>query len=255
MERDPEQRVVEEFTHQAAAFNKSPVMNMAQTLDDLVAMLPVAPEQRWLEVACGPGIVTRALAPRVGEVVGVDLTPAMVELAQREAADAGVHNARFVVGDATALPWPAGEFAGAVTRFSLHHMPEPERALAEMVRVVKPGGWVAVADHLSAEDPDTARWHQELERLRDPSHQNCLTPAQLRALAAELGLTPEVQYIAPMIIDYGEWLNRGSGGAANQERTQALLASRPQDASFAVTGEPGARRLHLTLGRFLWRKP
>jgi len=250
---EPEARVVNEFTHQAETLNRSPVFTLPQTLDALIAMLPAAAGQRWLEVACGSGIVGRALAPHVGEVVGVDLTPAMLAVATREAA--GRENLRYVQGDATALPFAAGAFDGAVTRFSLHHMPEPERCLAEMVRVVRAGGWVAVADHFTAGDPAVAAWHQQIEQLRDPSHVSCLTPAALRRLAAELGLEPVTERVEPMIIDYEEWVTRGSAGPANRVRIEAALAARPHDACFAVEPGPAGRRLHLTFGRFLWRSP
>lgn len=78
-------RLVAEFTHQAESFNASPSSHAASALDAVVGLIPRAPAERWLEAACGPGIVSRALAARVGSVHGVDLTPAMVEVARREA--------------------------------------------------------------------------------------------------------------------------------------------------------------------------
>lgn len=249
--------MIAEFTHQAAAFNRSPVMTAQQTLAALVDALPLAAGARWLEVACGPGLISRALAPRVGSVVGVDLTPAMIALARREADAAGLANLRFVVGDALALPFPDGAFDGAVTRFSLHHMQAPGRCVAEMARAVRRGAWVAVADHLTSADPATAAWHQEIERLRDPSHQRCLDPAGLRALAAAARLEPVSERIEPLVIDYEEWLTRGSGGEANRARIERLLTSRAHDPCFrarlAAPGQP--RTLELSLGRFLWRRP
>lgn len=251
----PEERVRAEFTRQAASLNRSPVFHMAGTLAALVEMLPAAPDQRWLEVACGPGIISRALAPRVAEVVGVDLTPAMVELARREAAAAGVGNARFQVADATALPFPAASFAGAVTRFSLHHIPNPAACVAEMARVVVPGGYVAIADHLTAADAAEAAWHQQVERLRDPSHHQCLTADQIRGLAASAGLQLVSAQVEPLVIDYEEWLTRGSGGAANRSTIAALLAQRPEAGCFRVRpGADGRPLLHLLLGRFLFRQ-
>lgn len=256
MSEAQQERIVAEFTHQAVAFNRSPAMNTSQMVGGLIDVLPVAPGQRWLEVACGPGIVARALAPHVGEVVGVDLTPAMIELARREAAGAGVHNARFMLGDAAALPFEDGAFDGAVTRSSLHHIPLPGRCVAEMARVIRPGGWVAVADHLTAPSPYVAAWHQEIERLRDPSHWACLTRGALRRLAATAGLRLVTEQIEPFALDYEEWLTRGSGGAANRALIELALTLRPGAPCFAVAAGPDGRRyLHLALGRFVWRKP
>src|SRR6478735_1318334 len=145
-------------------------MRSADTLGRLVDLIPAAAGARWLDVACGPGLVARGLAPRVGEVHGVDMTPAMVDVARREAAAERLSNAVFSVGDATALDFADATFDGAVTRFSLHHIPLPGRVVAEMARVVRPGGAVIVADHVTSADAGEAAWHQEIERLRDPSH-------------------------------------------------------------------------------------
>jgi SAM-dependent methyltransferase len=154
MEPDP---VVREFTHQSESFNVAPVMRSADTLGRLVDLIPAAPGARWLDAACGPGLVARGLAPRVGEVLGVDMTPAMVDVARREAAAEGIGNTVFSVGDATALEFADAAFDGAVTRFSLHHIPVPGRVVRELARVVRPGGAVVLADHVTS--ADAARPH------------------------------------------------------------------------------------------------
>jgi ubiquinone/menaquinone biosynthesis C-methylase UbiE len=135
-----DESLVGEFSHQAESFNRSQAANAPETLAALVELADPRPGERWLEAACGPGVVARALAPRAGSVHGVDLTPAMVELARREAA--GLENATFSVGDATALPDPDGDYDGAIARFTLHHVPVPARLVEELARVVRPDGAV-----------------------------------------------------------------------------------------------------------------
>ncbi|HEY5295450.1 MAG TPA: methyltransferase domain-containing protein, partial [Gaiellaceae bacterium] len=214
MEHDP---IVDEFTHQSEAFNRSPVMRSADTLGRLIEALPCSPGERWLEAACGPGLVARALAPRVAAVHGVDLTPAMIELAQRESAREGIGNVTYSVGDVTRLEFDDASFDGAVTRFSLHHIPRPVRVLRELARVVRPGGPVVVADHLTSADSGVAAWHQELERLRDPSHWACLSSDRLAELGAQAGLELKRFDEYPFSLDYDEWLERGSGGQSARE--------------------------------------
>jgi SAM-dependent methyltransferase len=249
--------IIDEFTHQSERFNVAPVMNSAETLDTLVAFLPLTPAASWLEVACGPGIVSRALAPRVGSVLGLDLTPAMIEIAQREAARAGLTNARFAVGDATRLDRPDQAVDGAVTRFSLHHIPLPGRVVAEMARVVRPGGWVCLADHITSDDGAEAAWHQEVERLRDPSHWACLTPAMLIALGAAASLLFRQERVLPFALDFEEWLSRGSGGPEMRPLIEQALAARPAGApTFRVqSNAAGRRRLHLVYHLSLWQRP
>lgn len=106
----------------------------------------LGPGGRALDVGCGTGRLTLELARRVGPdgaVVGVDFCPAMLERA-REYVRRSPHggSVRFVTGDADALPFADAGFDCAVMGFALRAVPDPERALAEMVRVVKPGGRV-----------------------------------------------------------------------------------------------------------------
>ncbi len=246
----------DEFAHQADSFARSPGMSLAETLGALVELVPEGPAAGWVEVACGPGLIARAMAPRVGSVVGVDLTPTMIEKARVDAAEAGVDNVTFELGDATALPLPDDSFDGAITRFSLHHIPAPVRVLEEMRRIVRPGGHVVAADHVTDEDGEAAAWHEEIERLRDPSHWACLTPARIAALGERAGLEPDEERLVPFSIDYDEWLHRGSGGPANAALIDRLLSEAPASAeSFVVTGPAGDRRLNLRNSLHRWRVP
>jgi SAM-dependent methyltransferase len=246
----------DEFAHQADAFARSPTMSLAETLGAVVELVPEDPKTRWVEVACGPGLISRAMAPRVGSVLGLDLTPAMVEKARAEAEAAEVDNLRFEVGDAAALDLPDDSLDGAITRFSLHHIPAPVRVLEEMRRVVKPGGLVVVADHVTDDDGAAAAWHEQIERLRDPSHWACLTPSRLEVLAERAGLEPDVDRVIPFEIDFGEWLNRGSGGPAHADLIERLLGEAPATVeSFVVGGEGDDRLLSLRNSLHRWRVP
>lgn len=251
-----EDSIREEFTHQSSSFGRAAVMTSAETLGALVELVP-ADDARWLESACGTGLVSRALAGKVGSVMGVDLTPAMLEQAERGAAEEGIENASFVVGDATALEFEDGAFDGAVTRFSLHHIPVAGRVIAEMGRVVRPGGWVIVSDLVGDEaDGEAAAWREEIERLRDPSHWACRTPEQLRKMGAEAGLALDHEQLISYELDFDAWLARGSGGTVAAPLVDELLAQRPEGAkSFQVTVGDEGRCLcqHYWSGR--WRRP
>jgi SAM-dependent methyltransferase len=251
-----EDLIREEFTHQSQSFGASAAMSSAQTLDVLADLVPADPKARWIDVACGPGVVSRAVAARVGTVTGVDLTPAMVEEAERKAHEEGIANVSFLLGDATALDFSDGSFDGAITRFSLHHIPVPGRVLAEMARMVRPGGWVVVGDQVTDDDGEGAAWHQEIERLRDPTHWASQRFGRLRAMGGEAGLELEQERLVPIEIDFEDWLARGSAGQVASPLIERLLAERPGGAeSFRVTpGGPG-RRLHQRYWLGRWRRP
>jgi arsenite methyltransferase len=118
----------------------------------LARLAGVAPGTRVVDVACGSGTSALLLARELGCVtVGVDLGARAIEQARR-AARAG-ERATFQLGDAEALPLPDAEFDVALSECSLCTFPDKPRAIAEMVRVVRPGGTIAIADvtaHLAA---------------------------------------------------------------------------------------------------------
>jgi len=182
-------RIERAFTAQAAAFEDAAV-NRPFTADAawMVADVPVGSDDLVLDVAAGTGIAGRALAPQVRAVVALDATAAMLEAGRAAAAEEGVANVLFLLGDASALPFLDASFDVALTRFSLHHLEDPARAVAEMARCLRPGGRILVADIVAADDPGVAREQDRLERLRDPSHLRLQTAAGLAALLRHAGL-------------------------------------------------------------------
>jgi SAM-dependent methyltransferase len=116
----------------------------------------------------------------------------MLELAQRRAEKLGLSaRTEFVPGAMDRLPFADGEFSVVVSRYALHHAPSPERAAAEMVRVLRPDGRVVIVDFAAADDPIAARAYDDAELLRDPSHVRNLTAEQQRALFEAQGLRVE----------------------------------------------------------------
>jgi SAM-dependent methyltransferase len=106
-------------------------------------MLAIAPGDSVLDVGCGPGNFTRAFARASGDglVVGLDASRTMLDQAAREA---NPPNVRYVRGDAAALPFPDATFDAVCCFAALYLIEEPASALAEIVRVLAPGGRVAL---------------------------------------------------------------------------------------------------------------
>ena len=125
-----------------------------------------------LDVGCGPGTITADLARRIpgGSVVGVDVPADLMATAQRER---GGGNLRFEVGDVYSLRFESNSFDVVYAHQVLQHLGDPVAALREMLRVLKPGGLVAVRDSdygafvWSPEDPRLTTWmdiYHELTR-------------------------------------------------------------------------------------------
>ena len=106
-------------------------------------LLPrLSPGMTILDCGCGPGSITLGLAEIVspGRAVGVDLEPRMIERAKGIASESGVANVEFQVADIYDLPFPDDEFDAVFSSSVTEHLSDPVRALAEVRRVVRPGG-------------------------------------------------------------------------------------------------------------------
>jgi len=146
-------------------------------------------DERVLDVGTGAGAAAVALAPLVGSVVALDTVPELLEQARRRAQ--GLNNVELVEGDATSLPFETGAFDLAACVRVLHHVRRPELVVAELTRVVRPGGRVLLVDQLAPGDPLVAIELDRFERARDPSHQRLLPDNDVRFLLEMNGLVVE----------------------------------------------------------------
>ena len=105
-----------------------------------------------LDVGCGTGILTQALARRSARAVGVDPAPRMVAKARENRADV---SATYVVATAESLPFADSSFDAATASFTVHHWRDAGRGIAELARVLRSGGRLAIAD---MDLPSPARW-------------------------------------------------------------------------------------------------
>jgi ubiquinone/menaquinone biosynthesis C-methylase UbiE len=112
----------------------------------LLDRVGLGPGQDAIDLGCGPRGVLDLLAERVapgGRVVGLDADPAHVAMAREFAAQPGLASVQIVAADARRTGLPPGSFDLVHARTLLVNLPEPAEVLAEMVRLAKPGGWVA----------------------------------------------------------------------------------------------------------------
>ncbi len=138
MDFDPE--TIRQFEHAgweraAAAYADTFAHASGTYIEALLDSAAVGTGTRVLDLACGPGLVTRAAARREAMPTGYDFSAAMLREARR--ARPGL---TFDHGDAEALPYADGMFDAVVSNFGMHHFPHPDRAAAAARRVLRPGG-------------------------------------------------------------------------------------------------------------------
>jgi ubiquinone/menaquinone biosynthesis C-methylase UbiE len=200
------QRVQQEFTRQASQFATAAAVTRDDLVRRFVDAVPAEADSVVLDVACGPGIITAMLAPRVREVVAFDLTPEMLSQARQRCAGAGLTNVVFREGSATNMPFADASFDAVVTRLSLHHFQHPAQPLAEMARVLKPGGVLVVSDISSSEVAAESELHNAIEILRDPSHVRMLAESEMLSAIRDAGLAVEQHTHWDEAREFEEWV-------------------------------------------------
>jgi SAM-dependent methyltransferase len=142
------------FTTQADSYANSVIVAAEESRRRFVECVAPRAADRVLDVATGPGFLALLFAEQVLEVVGIDLTPAMLARAEANRVQRGLANVSFNEGDAEALPFPDASFDIATCGSAFHHFSDPRRVLHEMVRVTKRGGVVALSDIITSEHAD-----------------------------------------------------------------------------------------------------
>ncbi len=141
----------------------------AKRSGELAWIEPLHEDMVALDVACGAGHAGESVAPRVREVVGIDITRALLDLGAQRLADNGIRNVLLQEGDAEDLPFVNASFDLVFCRGSIHHFANPSRATEEMTRVCRPGGRLVLVD-LVPPDPGVRDAFDQVHRLLDPSH-------------------------------------------------------------------------------------
>lgn len=155
------------------------------------------PHMRILDIGCGPGTITADLAELVpdGQVTGVDQAPGVLDQARATAAERGLDNVEFAVADIHALDFPDNTFCVVHAHQVLQHVGDPVQALREMLRVTKPGGYIAArdSDYLAmAWYPASAGMDDWLDLYRRVARANGGEPdagRRLKSWALRAGLT------------------------------------------------------------------
>ena len=133
-------RVRDDFSRQAETMAAATVFTDEQILTRIREAAALTQQMRVLDLACGPGIVSEALAYDAGEVIAYDITPTMLTRTRQRCTEAGLTNVHCSLGQAEALPFDDATFDAVVNRSALHHFPHPASVIAEMARVTRAGG-------------------------------------------------------------------------------------------------------------------
>jgi ubiquinone/menaquinone biosynthesis C-methylase UbiE len=196
-----------------------------------------------LDIATGPGEPALTIASLVGpegKVFGIDPVPEMVEGARRATAHLGFQNAKFEVASADSLPLDADSFNAVVSRFGVMFFPSPVEGIREMLRVLKPGGRLALAVwSLANKNPFHYELARVMERFVDSPHPapdapdafRFARPGKLRDILAEAGVMAPSEHLlqfsiqAPLSVE-DFWSLRREMSEKLRERLNTLSAEK-----------------------------
>jgi SAM-dependent methyltransferase len=221
------------WSERAETYGRLTARITARVAEALLDAAGVRSGTRVLDVGCGPGVVIAAALARGALPSGADIAPGMVAEARRR--HPGVE---VVTADVTDLPFPDGAFGAVVGNFVLNHLPEPERAVAEIRRTLAAGGGLALSlwDH-----PERARWLGLVaDALRDegvapppsvadsPPSYRFADPREMRSLLAGAGLTPVRVDTIELVVAVADADELWDGVLGGSVRTSATLLAQPR---------------------------
>lgn len=200
--------VLDQYTTRVSAYVNSAVHTAGEDLELIAQILANQRGAIALDVGCGGGHLTYRLAPLVSQVVACDLAEPMLAAVVEQASLRGLPNIATREAAAESLPFQSATFDVVATRFSAHHWHAFAEGIAEMARVLKPGGLALMSDVVSPGVVLLDTWLQTLELLRDPSHVRDASTGEWDAVLAAAGLTIEHVERFRLRLDFATWVAR-----------------------------------------------
>lgn len=237
---DQHNLVNRQFGTMAANYLTSAVHAQGNDLERLGALAAGLHPRRVLDLGCGGGHASYAIAAAVPvEVVAYDLSEEMLDVVRAEAAKRGLDKLVTRQGSVHKLPFKDAAFDLVASRYSAHHWMDMQASVAEMARVLAPGGTLVIIDVIAPETPlyDTAL--QTIELLRDASHVRDYRLSEWRAMLAEAGLEVTASDSWKLKLEFESWVRRIGTPPPRVAALHATMDALPREAReyFAILAD------------------
>jgi len=220
-------QVQKQFGRAAQAYTKSADFAEGADLAWLVEQAGVERHAYALDIGTGAGHAAFALAPIAQQIIGLDITPQMVQEARRNACERGIAQYQASVGNAEHLPFPDASFSLVICRYTGHHFHNPARVVREVARVLTVAGRFLVVDNTSPDDAAADRWINRVEVLRDPSHVREWSQGEWRRFFHDAGLDFAVTHTWLKMLEFDDWVARQQTPPGAVAELRALFAAAP----------------------------
>ena len=200
--------IAQSFGPNANFYLTSPIHSQGEDLPQLAEVVRATEKPVVLDLGCGAGHASFALASFAQEVVAYDLTESMLQIVAATATERRLANIRTQQGSVERIPFEAGQFDWVVSRYSAHHWRNVPLALSEARRVLKPGGQVCFIDSVGEAEPLFDTHLQALELLRDPSHVRNYSEAEWLAMFQAQSFQARIIKRWRIAIEFSSWVVR-----------------------------------------------
>ena len=222
-------QVADAFGSTAAAYLTSQTHASGADLETLAREIASTSNADVLDLGCGAGHASFAVAPHARSVVAYDIAAPMLAIVAAAARDRGLSNIRAEQGAAEHLPFADASFDWVVSRMSAHHWHDVALALAEVRRVLKPGGRVLFIDVVGADHPLLDTHLQAVEVLRDGSHVRNYRADEWLAFFVQAGFHANVRERWRLSIEFASWIARMRTPDVRAQAIRSLWDSAPDE--------------------------
>ncbi|PRY06978.1 class I SAM-dependent methyltransferase [Paraburkholderia sp. BL25I1N1] len=222
-------QVADAFGSTAAAYLTGPTHATGADLRTLAESIAATPNATVLDMGCGAGHASFAVAPHAQAVVAYDIAPQMLATVEGAAKERGLANIRTQQGAAEVLPFADHSFDWVISRMSAHHWHDVPLALAEVRRVLQPGGKVLFIDIAGSDHPLLDTHIQAIELLRDGSHIRDYRADEWLALFAAAGFTASIRERWRIDIEFSSWVARMRTPEARVVAIRSMWANSPDE--------------------------
>jgi len=221
--------VQKQFGTVAEAYLTSTVHSQGSDLAAIADKVKNTSGAKLLDLGCGAGHVSFAIAPYVESAIACDLSREMIDVVDKEVKRRELGNISTRQGRAEELPFEDASFDWVCTRYSAHHWTEIRTALREARRVLKRGGTLVIVDICAPANPLLDTHLQAIELLRDESHVRDYSLAEWNTFLQEAGFQSKEQSRWRLPLDFNPWVERMRTPPVYVEAIRSLLQNASQE--------------------------
>ena len=224
-----DESITRSFGPSAAAYLTSTVHAQGEDLAWLANAVAGTGHPAILDLGCGAGHASFAVAPAAERVVAFDMAKSMLDVVDSAARERKISNISTQQGSVDHLPFADASFDWVVSRYSAHHWHDVQLALKEATRVLKPGGQIGFIDVIGGPQPLLDTHLQAIEVLRDPSHVRNYTVPEWLAFFRDAALSAQVVRQWRLPIEFASWIARIGTSEDRAAAIRCLWADAPSE--------------------------